>query len=57
MNTILNKNYVKESEWTYTEKELIVLDDLPNKMKFQSFESYDPKKYKNKIFNRIPRSL
>ena len=56
-NVIFNKNYAKENERTYTEEELIFLDDLTDTIKFQSIESYDPKKYKNKIFNRIPRSL
>ena len=43
MNAIFNKNYAKESERKYTEEELIFLDELTDTMKFQSFESYDPK--------------
>ena len=47
MNVIFNKNYAKESERTYTEEELIFLDELTDTMKFQSFvfvflQSYNP---------------
>ena len=49
MNVIFNKNYanIKESEKTYTEEEIIFLDELTDTMKFQSFvygflQSYNP---------------
>ena len=49
MNVIFNKKYAdpKESEQTYTEEEIIFLDELTDTMKFQSFvygflQSYNP---------------
>ena len=47
MNVIFNKNYAKEDERSYTEEELIFLDELTDTMKFQSFvfgflQSYNP---------------
>ena len=47
MNVIFNKNYAKDNENTYTEEELIFLDELTDTMKFQSFvfgflQSYNP---------------
>ena len=47
MNIIFNKDYQKLHDFTYTEEELIFLDELTDTMKFQSFvfgflQSYNP---------------
>ena len=47
MNVIFDKNYQNQSEYKYTEEELIFLDELTDTMKFQSFvygflQSYNP---------------
>ena len=47
MNVIFNKDYESQSEYTYTEEELIFFDELTETMKFQSFvygflQSYNP---------------